>query len=130
MQICRKNHWCCRTNIDVIDKARFRNNTYALHQTLNYTFDITSSLSPINRFSLSAKLNLGDRGRQDIQNKIDELYVTGLQLYAEGNTKDAISVWEEILTYNKNFDPAIYAIKTAKETYALQIKIMEIQTLD
>ena len=97
---------------------------------INYTFDITSSLSPINRFSLSAKLNLGDRGRQDIQNKIDELYVTGLQLYAEGNTKDAISVWEEILTYNKNFDPAIYAIKTAKETYALQIKIMEIQTLD
>lgn len=97
---------------------------------INYTFDLTSSLSPINRFSLSAKLNLGDRGRKNIQNKIDELYVTGLQLYAEGFYAEAISTWEEILIYDKNFDPAIYALKTAKETLALQIKIMEIQTLD
>ena len=97
---------------------------------MNYTFDLTSSLSPINRFSLSAKLNLGDRGRQNIQNKIDKLYVTGLQLYAEGFYAEAISTWEEILIYDKNFDPAIYALKTAKETLALQIKIMEIQTLD
>ena len=97
---------------------------------LNYTFDITSSINPINRFSLTAKLNLGDRGRQNIQNKIDELYVTGLQLYAEGFYAEAIAAWEEILIYDKNFDPAIYALKTAKETLALQIKIMEIQTLD
>ena len=72
--------------------------------------------------------NLGRR--KNIQNKIDELYVTGLQLYAEGFYAEAISTWEEILIYDKNFDPAIYALKTAKETLALQIKIMEIQTLD
>lgn len=98
--------------------------------TANYTFDATTSLNPINRFSLTAKYNFGDRGRQSIQNKIDELYVTGLQLYAEGFYAEAIATWEEILVYNKNFDPAIYALKTAKETLALQIKIMEIQTLD
>ena len=97
---------------------------------LNYTFDMTNSLSPINRFSLSAKLNLGDRGRQNIQDKIDELYVKGLELYAEGHYEEAISTWEEVLSYNPRFDPAIYALKTAKETLALQIKIMEIQTLD
>ena len=97
---------------------------------LNYTFDMTSSLSPINRFSLSAKLNLGDRGRQNIQDKIDELYVKGLELYAEGQYEEAISTWEEVLLYNPRFDPAKYALKTAKETLALQIKIMEIQTLD
>ena len=97
---------------------------------INYTFDLSSSLSPINRFSLSAKLNLGDRGRQDTQAKIDELYVKGLQLYAEGYIAEAIDAWEEILVYNKNFDPAIYALETAKETLALQIKIREIQTLD
>ena len=79
---------------------------------------------------MTAKYNFGDRGRQSIQNKIDELYVTGLQLYAEGFYAEAIATWEEILVYNKNFDPAIYALKTAKETLALQIKIMEIQTLD
>ena len=101
-----------------------------LFLNINYTFDLTSSLSPINRFSLSAKLNLGDRGRQDTQDKIDELYVKGLQLYAEGYITEAIATWEEILVYNKNFDPAIYALKTAKETLELQIKIREIQTLD
>jgi len=97
---------------------------------INYTFDLTSSISPINRVSLSAKLNLGDRKRAEIQEKIDTLYVKGLQLYAEGYYEEAISLWEEILFYDRGFDPAIFAIKTAKETLALKIKIIEIQTLD
>ena len=31
----------------------------------NYTLDLTSSLNPINRISISAKILLGDRGRAE-----------------------------------------------------------------
>ena len=97
---------------------------------LNYTFDLTSSLNPLNRVSLSAKILLGDRGRKEKQNKIDELYLEGLNLYAQGHLEEAIQVWEQILLMDRRFDPAIESIATAKETIRLQKRIKDIQTLD
>lgn len=84
-----------------------------------YTLDLTSSMNPVNHISLSAKIKFGDRGRKIAMDKVDECYLDGLKLYAEGNYNEAIVKWEEaILTaarspLNIKFEPAIIARQTA-----------------
>lgn len=84
-----------------------------------YTLDLTSSMNPVNHISLSAKIKFGDRGRKIAMSKVDECYLDGLKLYAEGNYDEAIVKWEEaILTaarspLNIKFEPAILARETA-----------------
>ena len=79
---------------------------------------------------MSAKVNLGDRGRNKEQETVDNLYTDGLYLYSEGHMVEAISVWNEALIIFPRFDPAIKGIKAAQDVLDLQQKIKEIQTLD
>ncbi|MBQ0050539.1 MAG: UPF0164 family protein [Treponema sp.] len=73
-----------------------------------YTFDLTSSSNPVNHISLSAKMKFGDRGRKAALQVVDEIYIEGLRLYANGEYTEAILKWND-------------AIKAAKE-YPLNIK--------
>ncbi|HZK20416.1 MAG TPA: UPF0164 family protein [Treponemataceae bacterium] len=97
---------------------------------INYTLDMTTSLAPINRISLTAKINLGDRGRDELQIKIDTLYSIGLSLYANGDLVEAIDVWSQILEYQPRFDPAIAGIESARSSLELERRISEVQMLD
>ncbi|OJF77088.1 MAG: hypothetical protein BKP49_02815 [Treponema sp. CETP13] len=97
---------------------------------INYTLDMTSSTTPINRISVTAKLNLGDNGRYELQQKIDEMYSTGLHLYANGELEKAIEIWSEILEYSPRFDPAIAGIESAQSSLELEQRIKELQTLN
>ncbi len=91
----------------------------------NYTLDLTSSLAPINRMSLSAKILLGDRGRAQRQKRIDELYLKGLDYYANSQWELAIESWEEILKLNKRYDPAILGIESARSQIEMYAKVRE-----
>ena len=81
---------------------------------MNYTLDLTTSLAPLNRISLSAKILLGDKGRSITDAQVDEYYQLGLKYYADAKWEDAIRVWEEALKLNKRFDPAIQGIQSAR----------------
>ena len=81
---------------------------------MNYTLDLTTSLAPLNRISLSAKILLGDKGRSITDAQVDEYYQIGLKYYADAKWEDAILVWEEALKLNKRFDPAIQGIQSAR----------------
>ena len=81
---------------------------------MNYTLDLTTSLAPLNRISLSAKILLGDKGRSITDAQVDEYYQLGLKYYADAKWEDAILVWEEALKLNKRFDPAIQGIQSAR----------------
>lgn len=81
---------------------------------MNYTLDLTTSLAPLNRISLSAKILLGDKGRSITDAQVDEYYKLGLKYYADAKWEDAILVWEEALKLNKRFDPAIQGIQSAR----------------
>lgn len=85
-----------------------------LRMNMNYTLDFTTSAAPINKISLSAKIQLGDKGRSQVEKQVDEYYSQGLVYYSEGDFEKAIKMWEETLKLNKRFDPAILGIKTAK----------------
>ena len=80
----------------------------------NYTLDLTSSLNPVNRISLSAKILLGDRGRAERQKIIDQLYLEGLEYYSNAEWENAIDKWEQVLLINKRYDPAILGIESAR----------------
>lgn len=103
----------------------FEFEVYKVRLNFNYTLDFTSSFNPINRISLSAKLLLGDRGRSELQSKVDELYQEGLQLYSQGKWQDAINKWEEVLEIDKRFDPAKLGIQTAKMQLDMFQKIQD-----
>lgn len=97
---------------------------------VTYTLDMTTQASIFNRISLAAKFDLGDRGRQKKQERIEGLYIKGLKLYAEGKLDEAIEIWEEVLELDKRFDPASEGIETAKATIEIQQQIREIQQLE
>ncbi len=105
-------------------------NVNDLQFNVNYTLDMTTQSALFNRISLAAKLNLGDRGRLERQKKIENLYIEGLKLYASGQLEDAITVWNETLTIDRRFDPAVEGIKTATMTLELQQKIRDIQQIE
>lgn len=97
---------------------------------VNYTFDMTSSINPINRISLCAKMDLGDRGRKSLQNSVDALYSEGLGLYNEEKLAEAIIVWEEALKLDNTFDPARECIEKAKIMLELLESIRDYQRLE
>ncbi len=91
----------------------------------NYTLDLTSSFNPVNRISVSAKIILGDRGRAERQKMIDELYLRGLDYYANSEWENAIEEWEEVLKINKRYDPAILGIESARSQIEMYEKVRE-----
>lgn len=97
---------------------------------INYTLDLTSSLNPINHFSLSARVALGDHGRKLKRQKCDELYTKGLDEYAKGNEDAAVKYWEDALKEDKAWTPASRWIKTVEESKKLYERVLDIQSLD
>lgn len=101
-----------------------------VRMNVNYTLDLTSSLNPVNHISLSAKLELGDRGRAEKQKEIDDLYTIGLDYFAKGDFTNAITVWKQVLDLDSRFDPAIDGIKSAQNQLNLFQRIRDSQFLD
>ena len=60
---------------------------------VNYTLDLTTQFDFLDRFSIEATLNLGDRGRVALAARVDELYLAGVEAYAEGALDEAIEYW-------------------------------------
>ncbi len=87
---------------------------------VNYNLDLSGGLNPLDKFSVEAKINLGDRGRLAQQSRVEELYLTGLESYARGELSVAIQYWEKVLEIDPGFLPARENIKTALKALELQ----------
>lgn len=96
----------------------------------NYTLDLTSSLAPLNKISLSAKIMFGDKGRSLVDAEVDRLYQEGLKYYAAADWQNAIDIWNEALKLNKRFDPAILGIQSAQYQIDMFNMIKESLLLD
>ena len=72
----------------------------------NYTLDLSSQVGNLDRFSVEAKINLGDDGRMALRNKVDEYYLEGVEEFANGNLNRAITAFEKALELDPGFTPA------------------------
>ena len=97
---------------------------------INYTLDFLTQLQPLNRISMGVRFNLGDRGRLQLSNKIDELYLLGLEAFSRGNNADARLCWEEALRLNPRYDPAKESLAMLDEREGLTQRIEDLYRLD
>jgi opacity protein-like surface antigen len=97
---------------------------------VNYTLDLTTQLTPLNRISIQAVFALGDLGRADIAKKVDSLYVSGLEAYARGDPKAAISYWVEAVKLDPTFDPARESLLAAQGAVDLEKTMEALQRLE
>lgn len=97
---------------------------------VNYTLDLTTQFSPLNRMSVEARFALGDLGRAQKAARAEDLYLQGLDAYAAGDLELAISYWDEALKLNPYFDPARENRDTARTALELRKRMLEMQKLE
>ncbi len=98
---------------------------------INYTYDpTTSSTDILNRFSITAKLKLGDEGRYEKQQRVDELYIAGLEAYASGDLEKAIAYWQAALDLDNSFTPAEEFLASASRSVNLLEQMQELNKVD
>ena len=94
---------------------------------VNYNLDLSGSLNPLDKFSVEAKIKLGDRGRAALQKQVDRLYADGLKEYANGDFEEAKAAWKEALSLDPEFYPAQEALETLETRIELQEEMLERQ---
>lgn len=96
----------------------------------SYSLDLMTTLAAFDRINLEVRLNLGDLGRRDRQERARELYLRGLEEIAKGNLVLAIEHLEESVELNPSFEPARESLELARQAKELQRLMEETQTLE
>lgn len=98
-------------------------NLEKLTLNVSYTVDLVTTLAVPDRLSVEVKLNLGDLGRKEAEDRARELYLLGLEAYAKGNLEDAVVQWEKALEILPTFLPARELRDTAQRAIDLRTKM-------
>jgi hypothetical protein len=147
ISLSEKPYWAAGLNVDITEFLSMRAgllgryggyrvtigsavNLGKIALDVNYSLDLLTQITPLNRVSLGVRFNFGDQGRQETQDKVDTLYLAGLDAYALGNYQEAKSYWEEALILNPKFDPAKEGIALMGGSDALNDRIQSMQNLD
>jgi tetratricopeptide (TPR) repeat protein len=73
----------------------------------NYNLDMSAiARDPTDKFSVQARLDLGDRGRGSDRQRADELYTEGLREFSLGNLQTAIDLWSRVIAIDPTYTPA------------------------
>jgi hypothetical protein len=91
-----------------------------LNFDVNYNVDLSGQLNPLDKFSVEAKLDLGDSGRGEREAKAEQLYLQGVDEFANGNPDKAIELWKQTLVIDPKYQPAADSIRTVEKTLSLQ----------
>ena len=97
---------------------------------VNYTLGLDTQVSsPLDRISVVASMDLGDRGRYARQQTVEEQYIAGLEAYARGNLQLAVRHWQAVLELDPDFTPASENLETALYSLRLSDELTDINTL-
>jgi hypothetical protein len=94
---------------------------------INYTLDRTTQYDRLERFSVQAKLDLGDFGREKLRKRIDELYIAAIEAYRKGNYRRSIEYCEEGLALDETFTPFREIMAIAQRVITNTNEILELQ---
>jgi hypothetical protein len=96
---------------------------------INYSLDLMTQLQPLNRVSIGIRLDLGDQGRKAKSDRVDELYIAGLDAYSKHDFEYAKNCWEEALRLDPSFSPAREGLSVIKKTIGVEERIGDMQRL-
>ena len=97
---------------------------------INYSLDLLTQAQPLNRISMGVRFDLGDQGRKNIEDKVNALYLAGLDSYSSGSYADAKQDWEDALAMNPRFDPAKEGLQVLNNQQAIERRINDMQRLN
>jgi len=104
-------------------------NMAKLSLDVNYTLDLMTQMQPLNRVSLGIRLNLGDQGRKNLADRVDSLYLQGLDAYSSYDYETARDCWERALGLDPRFEPAREALNIINKTLGVQDRINNMSRL-
>lgn len=85
-----------------------------------YNLDLSGRAGPVDKFSVEAKVNLGDQGRGALAQRAEELFLLGVEQYADGRYAKAVELWKQVLEIDPGHQAAADNIRTAEEALSLQ----------
>jgi len=85
-----------------------------------YNLDLSGRAGPLDKFSVQARVTLGDRGRGALAQRIEDLFLLGVEQYADENYAGAIELWQQVLEIDPRHQAAAESILTAQEALSLQ----------
>jgi len=96
---------------------------------VNYTLDLLTQMQPLNRVSLAVRFDLGDGGRKQKAEEVNELYLKGVEAYSQSNYDEAKYYWEEALKLDRRFDPARESLEMLYNRRLLEERIEDMHRL-
>ena len=87
---------------------------------MNYNLDLSGSVNPLDKFSVQAKFDLGDQGRAARAQQVEDLYLQGVEAYANGDYQKALGLWQQVLKLDPKYAPAADNIRIVEQTLVLQ----------
>ena len=106
----------------------------ALHNrmsiTFNYTLDLTTQLAGVDRFSVSSRFSLGDRGRASRAEMMRSYYLDALVAFAVGDLERTVDLCRRALELDPSFEPAAETLLTASRMLELQRRMESIRTVE
>lgn len=97
---------------------------------VNYTLDMATQLAAFDRFSVQARLNLGDRGRGLLRDTVDMLYLDAWTQSAAGNLEESIRLASKAYELDPTFQPARELLEITQRTLDLQNELRSIELKD
>jgi tetratricopeptide (TPR) repeat protein len=97
-----------------------------LNFDVNYNLDLSGQLSPLDKFSVQARIDLGDSGRAQREAKAEQLYLEGVDEFASGDYAKAIELWKQVLVIDPKYQPASDSIRTVEKTLSLQDQLQKL----
>ncbi|MCA1754835.1 MAG: UPF0164 family protein [Spirochaeta sp.] len=95
--------------------------------TANYTLDLTTQLGAVDRFSVEAAFNFGDRGRSMRRAEAEEFYLDSIVAFAEGRLETAVELAGDAVEIDPAFTPAREIEETAAESLRIQRELESIR---
>ncbi len=95
---------------------------------VNYSLEMASEVSLLNRVSVQARLNFGDRGRGALRDRVDQLYFDSWIARTVGELEVTVSLLREALELDPDFRPAIELLQLAERELDLQRQQQQLET--
>ena len=91
----------------------------------NYTLDLASRMELFDRMSIAIKVDMDTVKQLVIKDDVQELYLTGLDAYANGDIAVAIGYFENALSLDPTFTPAREMLATARDSMAMEEELRQ-----